>query len=71
MAASDAGVVGADGIAGSFLGHRAETCRRKGLQIGTIDALIARLSIEHELNLLTADTDLGHAARFVPLRLAT
>jgi predicted nucleic acid-binding protein len=47
------------------------TCRRKGVQIGTIDALIARLCIEHDLNPLTADTDLGHAARFVPLRLAT
>ena len=47
------------------------TCRRKGVQIGTIDALIAQLCIEHDLALLTADKDFAHAARFVPLRLAT
>ena len=47
------------------------TCRRKGVQIGTIDALIAQLCIEHDLALLTADNDFVHAARFVPLRLAT
>ncbi|MDE2306929.1 MAG: PIN domain-containing protein [Xanthomonadaceae bacterium] len=46
------------------------TCRRKGVQIGTIDALIAQLCIEHDLRLLTADKDFVHAARFVPLRLA-
>ena len=47
------------------------TCRRKGVQLGTIDALIARLCIEHELALLTTDNDFVHAARFVPLRLAS
>ena len=47
------------------------TCRRGGVQIGTIDALIAQLCIEHDLALLTADNDFVHAARFVPLRLAT
>jgi predicted nucleic acid-binding protein len=46
------------------------TCRRGGVQIGTIDALIAQLCIEHDLALLTADNDFVHAARFVPLRLA-
>lgn len=46
------------------------TCRRSGVQIGTIDALIAQLCIEHDLALLTADNDFVHAARFVPLRLA-
>lgn len=46
------------------------TCRRKGVQLGTIDALIAQLCIEHDLALLTADKDFTHAARFVPLRLA-
>ena len=46
------------------------TCRRKGVQLGTIDALIAQLCIEHDLVLLTADRDFVHAARFVPLRLA-
>ena len=47
------------------------TCRRRGVQLGTIDALIAQLCIEHDLALLTADKDFVHAARFVPLRLAS
>lgn len=46
------------------------TCRRRGVQLGTIDALIARLCIEHDLALLTADNDFVHAAQVVPLRLA-
>lgn len=46
------------------------TCRRRGVQLGTIDALIAQLCIEHDLVLLTADQDFVHAARFVPLQLA-
>ena len=32
---------------------------------------IAQLCIEHDLALLTADQDFVHAARFVPLRLAS
>jgi predicted nucleic acid-binding protein len=46
------------------------TCRRRGVQLGTIDALIAQLCIEHDLSLLTADKDFTHAARFIPLKLA-
>lgn len=43
-------------------------CRRKGVQIGTIDALIAQLCIRHDLILLSTDADFRHAARFCPLR---
>ena len=46
-------------------------CRRSGVQLGTIDALIAQLCIEHDLSLLTTDKDFVHAAKHVPLRLAT
>lgn len=46
-------------------------CRRRGVQLGTIDALNAQLCIEHDLPLLTTDKDFAHAARHVPLRLAT
>lgn len=46
-------------------------CRRGGVQIGTIDALIARLCIEHDLALLTTDKDFVHASRLIPIRLAT
>lgn len=44
-------------------------CRRSGVQLGTIDALIAQLCIRHELKLLSADADFRHAARFCPLQL--
>jgi hypothetical protein len=45
------------------------TCRRAGVQIGTIDALLAQLCIRHELNLLTTDADFTLAARHCPLRV--
>ena len=32
-------------------------CRRKGLQVGTIDVLLAQLCLRHHLTMLTADTD--------------
>jgi predicted nucleic acid-binding protein len=39
------------------------TCRRAGVQLGTVDALIAQLCIRHGLQLLTTDQDFGHAAK--------
>lgn len=44
-------------------------CRRGGVQIGTIDALLAQLCIRHDLMLLTTDRDFTHAARHCPLRV--
>ena len=44
-------------------------CRRHGVQLGTIDALLARLCLHHDLELLTADGDFLHAARHTPLRI--
>ncbi len=44
-------------------------CRRAGLQIGTIDAVIAQLCIRHDLRLLTTDNDFVVAARHCPLRV--
>lgn len=49
----------------------ANTCARAGVQLGTIDALIAQLAIAHDLTLLTTDRDFEHAAAHVPLRLWT
>lgn len=43
------------------------TCRRNGVQLETIDALIAQICITNDLTLLTADTDFTHAARHIPL----
>jgi len=47
------------------------TCRRKGVQIGTIDALIAQLCIRHSLQLLTTDNDFRHMAKHTSLSLLT
>ena len=44
-------------------------CRRKGVQISTIDALLAALCIHHDLVLLTADADFARVARLQPLTL--
>ncbi|MFN8099796.1 MAG: PIN domain-containing protein [Dermatophilaceae bacterium] len=44
-------------------------CRRHGVQLGTIDALIAALAIRHDATLLTIDQDFAHAAQWIPLRL--
>lgn len=45
------------------------TCRRAGVQLGTVDALIAALALTRDLVLLTADQDFHHAARHVDLRI--
>ncbi len=44
-------------------------CRRRGVQLGTIDALLVRLCLRRELVLLTTDRDFDHASRHLPLRL--
>jgi predicted nucleic acid-binding protein len=45
------------------------TLRSVGVQIGTIDALLAQLAIAGSHTLLTTDQDFHRAARHVPLRL--
>lgn len=45
------------------------TCRRAGIQVGTIDALLAQLCIRHSLDLLTTDQDFRHVAEHAPLRI--
>lgn len=44
-------------------------CRKRGVQSGTIDALIAQLCIHHDLTLLTTDADFNHIAKCCPLRV--
>ena len=46
-------------------------CRRHGVQIGTIDALLAQLSIRHSLLMLSSDPDFHRVADHCPLRLWT
>lgn len=44
------------------------SCRRHGVQLGTIDALIAQLCIRYDLTLLSTDGDFKHAAKYCRLR---
>jgi predicted nucleic acid-binding protein len=44
-------------------------CGRAGVQLGTIDALLAQLCIRHTLTLLTTDRDFSNAASHCPLRV--
>jgi predicted nucleic acid-binding protein len=44
-------------------------CRRAGVQVGTIDALLAQLCIHHGLTMLSADNDFEHVAGHCALKL--
>jgi len=44
-------------------------CRRGGVQIGTIDALLIQLCLKHDLVLLSADKDFQSALEHVKFRL--
>ena len=44
-------------------------CRRAGVQLGTIDALLSQLCLRHELIFLTTDGDFTLAAQHCSLRL--
>jgi hypothetical protein len=46
-------------------------CRRKGKQVGTIDALIAQLCVRHDLVILTTDKDFQQIATVVSLSVWT
>lgn len=44
-------------------------CRRSGVQVGTVDAVIAQLCIRHGLTLLSTDQDFTHAAKHSKLKV--
>ena len=44
-------------------------CRRKGVQIGTIDALLAQLCLRHDLIMLTTDRDFSRVAKHAALKV--
>ena len=44
-------------------------CRRHGIQIGTIDALLAQICIRHKLIMLATDLDFSHMTKWTPLQL--
>lgn len=45
------------------------TCRRRGIQLGTIDALLAQLCLRHDLIMLTTDGDFSLIAEHCALKL--
>ena len=45
------------------------TCRRRGIQVGTIDALIAQLCVRHGLTILSTDRDFENIARHTRLKV--
>ncbi len=45
------------------------TCRRSGVQIGTVDAVIAQLCVKYDLVLLSTDKDFQNAAEYIPLKI--
>ena len=47
------------------------TCRRSGVQVGTVDALLAQLCRRHDLVMVTTDRDFELMARHVDLQLWT
>ena len=44
-------------------------CRRGGVQVGTIDALLAQLCVRHDLTLLTTDNDFVRVADHCALQV--
>lgn len=55
-----------DHIAASGLRN---TCRQRGVQVGTIDALLIQLCGRYGLTMLTTDKDFVHASKVVPFRV--
>lgn len=55
-----------DHIAAALLRNQ---CRKRGLQAGAIDALLAELCIRHGLTMLTTDSDFTHLARHCEIKL--
>lgn len=45
------------------------SCRRHGVQIGTIDAVLIQLCLRHDLVLLSSDNDFLSAAKHIKFRL--
>lgn len=45
------------------------TCRRRGVQLATVDALLAALCVRRGLTMLSADRDFEHAAAHIDLHV--
>ncbi len=56
----------ADHIAAATLRN---TCRRAGVQVGTVDAILAQLCMKYKLILLSTDNDFRNMAKYVDLNV--
>jgi predicted nucleic acid-binding protein len=56
----------ADHIAAAELRN---ACRRAGVQVGTVDAILAQLCIRHKLSLLSTDNDFRNMSRYIELKV--
>ena len=45
------------------------TCRRHGVQIGTMEAVLIQVSLKHDLVLISADNDFRAASRHIKFQL--
>lgn len=45
------------------------SCRRRGVQVSTIDAILAQLCVRHDLLILTSDNDFKSMAKHCALRV--
>ncbi len=45
------------------------TCRRAGVQVGTVDAMLAQLCIRHQLVLLSTDNDFKNMVKYCDLKI--
>jgi len=45
------------------------TCRRRGVRIGTIDALLVQLCLRHGLTMLSTDSDFSRIAGYCDLKV--
>jgi predicted nucleic acid-binding protein len=49
--------------------ERRNTCHRHGVQIGTVDALLAQLCLRHELTMLSTDRDFARMVEHTGLQV--
>lgn len=47
------------------------SARRRGVQVGTIDALLAQIVIRHDFSILSADRDFERLSALSPLRVVS
>lgn len=62
-------LAGSTPVSGRSRSAATASSRRAGVQLGTVDALIAQLCIRHDLTLLTMDGDFAAATKHAELKV--